>query len=73
MPEDTLRAAVGPDGLTETAFAALACDLKVSPSALAIRLSQLRLIDAGTCDRYKPLTAAKAAAMAGRGEEFASR
>jgi Zn-dependent peptidase ImmA (M78 family)/transcriptional regulator with XRE-family HTH domain len=71
MPEQTLRDTVGKGGLTEAAFAALACDLKVSPSALAIRLSQLRLVDAGTCDRYKQLTGAKAAAMTGRGEEFA--
>lgn len=71
MPEGTLRDAAGTSGLTEAAFASLACDLKVSPSALAIRLSQLRLIDAGTCDRFKQLTGAKAAAVAGRGEEFA--
>jgi Zn-dependent peptidase ImmA (M78 family)/transcriptional regulator with XRE-family HTH domain len=71
MPEKTLRNAVGRDGLTEAAFAALACDLKVSPSALAIRLSQLRLIDAGTCERYKQLTGAKTATLTGRGEEFA--
>lgn len=71
MPEQTLRDAVSSSGLTEAAFATLACDLKVSPSALAIRLSQLRLVDAGTCDRYKQITGAKAAATAGRGEEFA--
>lgn len=71
MPERALRDAAGASGLTEAAFASLACDLKVSPSALAIRLSQLRLIDAGTCDRYKQLTGAKAAAVAGRGEELA--
>ena len=47
MPEDLLRAAVGPDGLTEQGFAALACDLKVTPSALAFRLRDLRLIDSG--------------------------
>jgi Zn-dependent peptidase ImmA (M78 family)/transcriptional regulator with XRE-family HTH domain len=71
MPEDTLRSAAGRDGLSEATFANLVCELKVSPSALAIRLSHLRLIDAGTCDRFKRLTGAKAAAMDGRGEEFA--
>jgi len=71
MPEETLRAAAGQDGLSEAAFADLACELKVSPSALAIRLSQLRLVDAGTCDRFKRLTGAKAAAISGHGEEFA--
>jgi Zn-dependent peptidase ImmA (M78 family)/transcriptional regulator with XRE-family HTH domain len=71
MPEKMLRDAAGAAGLTEGTFATLACDFKVSPSALAIRLSQLRLIDAETCDRFKQLTGAKAAAIAGRGEEFA--
>jgi Zn-dependent peptidase ImmA (M78 family)/transcriptional regulator with XRE-family HTH domain len=71
MPEEPLRAAVGATGLTEYAFASLACDLKVSPSALAIRLSQLRLIDAGTCDRFKAISGAKAATITNRGEEFA--
>ena len=73
MPEDILRSAVGATGLTEEGFAALSCDLQVSPSALAIRLQQLRLIDAGTCDRYKKITTAKAAALADRSEEFARR
>ena len=73
MPEDVLRAAVGPDGLTEPGFAALACDLKVTPSALAFRLRDLRLIDSGRCDRYKSLSAAKAATIARRGEELAQR
>jgi len=71
MPEETLRAAVPATGLTEATFATLACDLGVSPSALAIRLSQLRLIDAGTCDRFKAITGAKAATITARSEEFA--
>jgi Zn-dependent peptidase ImmA (M78 family)/transcriptional regulator with XRE-family HTH domain len=73
MPEDALREAVGRDGLSEEGFAALACDLKVTPSALAFRLKDLRLIDSGTCDRYRSLSAAKAATIAGRGEELARR
>jgi Zn-dependent peptidase ImmA (M78 family)/transcriptional regulator with XRE-family HTH domain len=71
MPTEILRGAVGPDGVTEAGFATLACDLRVSPSALAIRLAHLRLIDSGRCDRYKLITAARAAAMVGRGDEFA--
>jgi Zn-dependent peptidase ImmA (M78 family) len=71
MPEPTLRSAVGRVGLNESSFAALVCDLRVSPSALAIRLSQLRLIDAGTCDRFKVMNGAKAAALANRSDEFA--
>ena len=70
MPEDRLLAAAGTTGLSDTAFAELACDLEVSPSALAIRLSQLRLIAAGACDRLKGITGVKAAAMASRGAEF---
>lgn len=73
MPEALLRTALGSTGLTEHAFAALACDLMVTPSALAYRLLHLRLIDAGTCDRYKAITASRAASMAARGEEFAQR
>jgi Zn-dependent peptidase ImmA (M78 family) len=71
MPEDLLRQAVGSTGLTETGFAGLACDLAVTPSALAYRLLQLRLIDAGSCDRYRGLTGSRAAQLAGRGEQFA--
>jgi Zn-dependent peptidase ImmA (M78 family) len=71
MPENVLRDAVGSTGLTETEFAAMACDLMVTPSALAYRLLHLRLIDAGTCDRYKAMTSAKAASRAGRGDDFA--
>ena len=73
MPEDLLRTTLGSTDLNEHAFAALACDLMVTPSALAYRLLHLRLIDAGTCDRYKAITASRAASMAARGEEFAQR
>lgn len=73
VPDDLVRDAVGSTGLTAEAFAVLACDLTVTPSALAYRLLHLRLIDAGTCDRYKALTGARAANLAGRGEEFAAQ
>ena len=71
MPEETLRAAVGSAGLTERDFAALACDLIVTPLTLAFRLKGLRLIDAGTCDRFRSLTGRMAASVAGRAAEFA--
>lgn len=71
MPEPALRAAVGSAGLTEQTFAALACDLVVTPSALAYRLKSLRLIDAGTGDRFSSLTARRAASLTGRGPDFA--
>jgi hypothetical protein len=73
MPDSILREVVGRDGLSEQGFAMLACDLKVTPSALAFRLKDLRLIDSGTCDRYRSLSAVRAAMIAGRGEELARR
>ncbi len=73
MPEQDLRQAAEPSGLTLETFAVLACDLLVTPTALAIRLSDLRLIDAGTRDRFRAVTAEKAAGLAGRGAEFAQR
>lgn len=73
MPEGTVRAAIAANGLTRASYAALVCDLMVSPSTLAYRLLQLRLIDAGTCDHYKRMTAIEAARLAGRSEEFDQR
>jgi Zn-dependent peptidase ImmA (M78 family)/transcriptional regulator with XRE-family HTH domain len=73
MPQARLRAAVGTTGLTERDFAALACDLTVTPTALAYRLKDLRLIDAGTCDRFRVLTARRAASVSGRAAEFAKQ
>lgn len=73
MPEPRLRSAVSSTGFSDADFAALACDLMVTPSALAYRLQNLRLIDAGTCERLKGITAAKAASIADRGDEFARR
>lgn len=73
MPEETLRDAAGDSGFSEESFSSLACDLQVSPSALAFRLKRLQLVDSGTCDRFRKLTAAKAASVAGRTEEFARR
>lgn len=71
MPEPVLRDAVGSVGLSTESFAALACDLGVSPSALAYRLEKLRLIDAGARDRFLKISGAKAAHIAGRGAGFA--
>jgi Zn-dependent peptidase ImmA (M78 family)/transcriptional regulator with XRE-family HTH domain len=73
MPAQALRAAAGPDGLTDKSFAALACDLRVTPSALAIQLRELRLIDPDTCERFRGISGQRAAALVGRSEEFARR
>lgn len=70
MPSEVLRDSAG---LSDEGFAALACELQVSPSALAIRFNRLRIIDSGTCDRFRKITAAKAASLAGRNAEFAQR
>lgn len=71
MPEGALRAAAGSRGMDETSFATLAYDLGVSPLTLAYRLQNLRLIDAGTCDRFRAMSATRAANLAGHGEDFA--
>ena len=73
MPEAILRERVGRDGLTEARFAELACDLLVSPATLAYRLLALRLIDNGTCDRFRSISGAKAASLAGRTGDWAQR
>ncbi len=73
MPEDLVRERMTAAKFSEEAFADLACDLIVTPSALAFRLLDLRLIDAGLGDRFKRLTTAKAANIAGRGVEFGER
>jgi Zn-dependent peptidase ImmA (M78 family)/transcriptional regulator with XRE-family HTH domain len=71
MPESTLGEAVDTSGVTPEAFARLAESLRVSPSSLAFRMRDLRLIDSGTCDRLRKLSSADAARLAGRSEAFA--
>lgn len=66
MPADVLSEAVGSTGLSEIDFASLAYELMVSPSALAYRLLKLRLIDAGSCDRFRSMSGARAARQAGK-------
>ena len=73
MPETILRERVGRSGLTEAGFAQLACDLLVSPATLAYRLLTLRLIDNGTCDRFRSVSGAQAARLAGRASDWAQR
>lgn len=72
MPEHGLRAAVGTAGLDDAGFSRLACDLRVSPSALAVRLESLRLIDAGRRDRFRRHSAMAAARLAGREAQLAA-
>lgn len=64
MPEAVLRDKVGP-GFDKEGFCRVATTLRVSPSALAIRLEGLRLIDAGTRDRWSRISGRDAANLAG--------
>jgi Zn-dependent peptidase ImmA (M78 family) len=80
MPETALRAAVTPPveppaahGMTDHAFARLACDLLVTPAALAYRLLDLGLIDRPARDHLRTITGAQAAALTGRGDQFSRR
>jgi Zn-dependent peptidase ImmA (M78 family) len=72
MPEARLRAAAGSSGLTSKGFAELVCALRVSPSALAYRLLSFRLIDSGTYERLKAMSARQAAELPGRLEQLAA-
>lgn len=65
MPETELRGAWGAGRIEASTFERLACDRLVSPSALAYRLFNLGLIDASDRDRYRKITAAEAARVAG--------
>lgn len=71
MPEPTLRARVL-RGFDQVAFASLAVDLMVSPSSLAIRLRDLRLIDSGAAAAWQGMSAAQAARLAGAAEAMAA-
>lgn len=57
-------------GFDEVAFSQVAVDCIVSPAALAIRLGRLRLIDKLAVERFKRLTVAEAAKLAGRASEL---
>lgn len=63
MPEHLLRGAVG-SGFGEREFARLSVRLLASPSALAIRLERLRLIDSMASAAFRGMSAKSAARMA---------
>lgn len=73
VPESALRASAGEGPVDETTFARLACERAVSPSTLAWRLLNVRLIDTEARERLGAMTAAAAAGLAGRGPEFSRR
>jgi Zn-dependent peptidase ImmA (M78 family)/transcriptional regulator with XRE-family HTH domain len=70
MPEDIVRQAAK-DDLTFESFAALSCELSVSPSSLAYRLLSLGLIDEPTRARFGAMKALQAAAVSGQTADFA--
>ncbi len=75
MPEPRMRDRVrqevdGGNGLSQESFAQLVVDFKVSPSALAVRLRQLHLIDAATHDRFRLLTAENCHLHVGAAAEY---
>jgi Zn-dependent peptidase ImmA (M78 family)/transcriptional regulator with XRE-family HTH domain len=72
MPAELLSERVSA-GFGEISFATLAMDCSVSPSALAIRLSTLRLIDQLAAERYRRMTVQRAAQLSGRMAELGAR
>lgn len=75
MPEAGVRErfhrAVGPAGeLDQESFAQLVVDFKVSPSALAVRLRQLGLVDTATQSRMRAFTAENCHLHVGAASEY---
>ena len=63
MPQERLAQWVAQHGLDTASFAGLVHALGVSPSALAWRMKELRLIDAGVQQKFEGLTTARAAVL----------
>ena len=72
MPAELLSERVSA-GFGKIGFATLAMDCSVSPSALAIRLTTLRLIDQLAAERYRRMTVQQAAQLSGRMAELGAR
>lgn len=73
MPKDELSAAARGRDLTDEELRSLVVRFKVSPSALAARLSQLGFIDAETRGRLRELTAEACHLLTGQSDLFAAR
>ncbi|SDU25493.1 helix-turn-helix domain-containing protein [Jiangella alkaliphila] len=65
MPEDVIREAAAGGALTEESFAQLSVNLSVSPSSLAWRLHDLRIIDRRQHEIFRRITMARAADLVG--------
>ncbi|MGL5828429.1 MAG: ImmA/IrrE family metallo-endopeptidase, partial [Angustibacter sp.] len=70
MPEQRVRADGGPTAITKEVFAKLACELRVSPRALAYRLVNLGLIDGDSLTTLQSMTAQEAARVAQMGDRL---
>ncbi|MET8594078.1 XRE family transcriptional regulator [Streptomyces sp. NPDC005078] len=73
MPKDELSAAAGGRDLTDEELRSLVVGFKVSPSALAARLSQLGFIDAEVRGSMRELTAEACHLLTGQSDVFAAR
>lgn len=71
MPELELREWLSGRQLDLDTFCELATEFEVSPSALAYRLENLRIIDVGTREQLRLIRGKEAARRAGRSEVFA--
>lgn len=72
MPERELRSRVK-KGFDERAFAGLAIDMGASPSALAYRLADLRIIDSMARDEFGAISMTTAAQLTARSADVAAR
>ncbi len=71
MPEALMKERLAEGNVVVPTLCALAGELRVSPSALAIRLEGLALIDQEMGERLRGVTAKEAARIAGRSAGFA--
>lgn len=71
MPEQLVRDRLDGRAVDVPSLCGLATDLRVSPSALAVRLEKLDIIDAATRDVLRDITGKEAARIVGRPAAFA--
>lgn len=73
MPRGEINALVQGNGLTDEQLTSMVVQFQVSPSALAARLSQLRLIDERTASRLRGLTTRNCHWLTGQRDLFEAR
>lgn len=70
MPTDQVRQSTDRTHLGKAEFGKLVRDFRVSPSAMAWRLLNLGIIDAGRCEEFRALTLLEAARLGGWQSEY---